>query len=108
MGRGNIRILFGIVVVASIGGLAFLYVWLNSKEILLSRERSELLVRILELERRILELEHRLEEATSPEALEEWLEQWNSQRMREGKPTMKPLPPERIVEIELDVEGEGG
>lgn len=99
------QILVSVAILSVIGALVFLYVWLNAQELLLEKERSELTMRILELKRQVLELEHLFREAISPEALKAWLEEWNSRKARQGELQMAPLPPENI--IHLHVEGEG-
>jgi cell division protein FtsL len=83
-------------VILMVAGLVFLYLWLNSKVIILRRDLSTLSFEIQDLEKEVLSLEYRVSKIFSPERLEEKAREFG----------MVPLSEDHIIRLQVDVEGD--
>ncbi|MCD6541119.1 hypothetical protein J7K76_04705 [Candidatus Bipolaricaulota bacterium] len=93
-----------LVILSIVGGLAFLYLWLNAKAILVQRQVSEMALEVKRLETELLGLEYRVEAALSPEALLQLVKELNEKAKEAGEPLLVPLKKEQIIPIPGDVE----
>jgi len=101
------RYVFGLAILSTIAGLVFLYLWLNTKAILVQRQVSEKALELNRLETELLGLEYRVEAALSPEALMQRLKELNEQAKQAGEPALEPLGKEQIILLPGDVERGG-
>jgi|GEM_PF-1873601 len=93
-----------LVILSIVAGLAFLYLWLNAKAILVQRQVSEMALEVKRLETELLGLEYRVEAALSPEALLQLVKELNEKAKEAGEPLLVPLKKEQIIPIPGDVE----
>jgi hypothetical protein len=101
------RYFSGLVALSIIAGLVFLYLWLNTKAILVQRRVSEVALELKRLETELWGLEYRVEAALSPEALMQRLKELNEQAKHTGEPPLEPLGKDQIILLPGDVERGG-
>lgn len=105
-GRSAGRLLSVFLALAGIAGLVFLYLWLNTRIVVLRHRFSEAALELRALETELSGLEFRVEAAFSVEALMEVLGELNREaELRGGRP-LEPLEGDRVVVLPADGEGD--
>ncbi|NOX44494.1 MAG: hypothetical protein GXO72_01985 [Caldiserica bacterium] len=99
LGGGEVhwqRLALAAIAILAIAGLVFLYLWLNSRVIILRRELASLYLEVADLEKEKLSLEYHVSRAFSPERLEEKAREFG----------MAPLPEDHIIRLRVNAGGD--
>lgn len=93
-----------ILVLLSVAGLVFLYLWLNTKAIVAQRELSQAAFELKQLETELMGLEYEVEACFSTEALMGLVRRLNEEAKKVGKPPLSPLGEDQLILLPVDVE----